>query len=442
MLERKEMEMKTQKLKLIIFAMIIIAAIVGGIFIVNKNKDSKFQQQLNLGNEALLNLDYEAAAAAFANAIGIDPKAVEAYLGITKAYVAMEDYEEASEYLYKGWNEIPEPKILSMLDTLSTKDFNALGKEFLSQGNPNLSQGAFEEALKKEPSNEEAQKGLEDSLNHPNYIPEGEQNPENNSGGTEEDNTNANTPQVNGGTLTEEEMWQRNEDISRAYRNYINGWIDDDRVKALCDYWIPVFEAEKENGIVSHEFWGKNLCDLYYMNQNFDACKNLLSELYALTGSDMYICNVDGLQSTNSFSGQTAVITDRVDEYGRVAHQYWVVTDDESGWTYTEDMTTTYGADGKMQKFVQHNEYDGGDTMHSEYVYQYDGQGKIVSVTEDNLTTSPYSESSSRQGVETYTYNGDSITYESVYTINGETQAPYVKTGNMDEFGLIQWNYN
>lgn len=434
--------MKTQKVKLIIFAFVIVAAIVGGIFIVNKNKDAKFQQQLNLGNEALLNLDYEGAVTAFANAIGIDPKQVEAYLGITEAYVAMEDYVSASEYLIKGWKDIPEPKILSMLDTLSAKDFNALGKEFLSQGNPNLSQGAFEEALKKEPTNEEAQKGLEDSLNHPNYVPEEEQN----AGGTKEDNTSANTPGMNGGELTEDELWERNENIARAYRNYLTGLIDNDRVKALCDYWIPVLEAEKtkDTDLVSHQAWGKNLCDLYYMNQDFDACKNLLSELYALTGSDMYICNVDGLQSTNSFSGQTAVITDTIDEYGRVAHQYWVVTDDESGWTYTEDMTTTYGADGKMQKFVQHNEYDGGDTMHSEYVYQYDGQGRIVSWTGNTLSTGsgPYGEDSHSQNVETYTYSGDTVNYEMVTITNGETLEPFVKTGTMDEFGLITWEYN
>ena len=69
------MDVKTQKVKLIIFAFVIVAAIVGGIFIVNKNKDAKFQQQLNLGNEALLNLDYEGAVTAFANAIGIDQSA-------------------------------------------------------------------------------------------------------------------------------------------------------------------------------------------------------------------------------------------------------------------------------------------------------------------------------------------------------------------------------
>ena len=438
------MDVKTQKVKLIIFALVIVAAIVGGIFIVNKNKDAKFQEQLNLGNEALRNLDYEGAVTAFANAIGIDPKQVEAYLGITEAYVAMEDYVSASEYLIKGWKDIPEPKILSMLDTLSAKDFNALGKEYLSQGNPNLSQGAFEEALKKEPTNEEAQKDLEDSLNHPNYIPEGEQNPENNAGGTEEDNTSANTPGMNGGTLTEDELWERNENISRAYRNYIQGWIDNDRVKALCDYWIPILEAEKEKDteLASHQFWGKNLCELYYMNQNFDACKNLLSELYALTGSETYICNVGGLESTASSPNQTAGITSTIDEYGRGTHDYWVIPNDDGSVSYTEDMTTTYSADGKMQKFVQHNEYNNGDTMHSEYVYQYDGQGRIVSVTEDNLTTSPYSDSSSRQGTESYNYSGDAVTYESVYTINGETQSPYVKTGNMDEFGLIQWNYN
>ena len=155
--------MKTSKIKFVIFAIIIAAAIVSGIVIVNNNNNSKFQQQLKLGNEALLNLDYEAAITAFANAIGLNPKDVQAYLGITKAYVAMDDFKNACEYLSKGRVEIPNPSILTLLDSLTAEDFVSLGNEFIIQGDQDSAKDAFEEALKKDPTNEEAQKGMEDA---------------------------------------------------------------------------------------------------------------------------------------------------------------------------------------------------------------------------------------------------------------------------------------
>ena len=185
--------MKTQKTKLIIFTVIITAALACGIFIVKSNNNSKFQQQLKLGNDALLNMDYEAAVTAFANAIGLNPKDVQAYLGIAKAYVALDDYGSASEYLSKGRVEIPEPSILTMLDSLTADAFTSLGKEFMAQGDLDSAKDAFNEALKQNPENEEAQKGLEDIEASPKPAPDADTDAD-----TEGDipNNEANTPNV------------------------------------------------------------------------------------------------------------------------------------------------------------------------------------------------------------------------------------------------------
>lgn len=183
--------MKTSKIKFVIFAVIIAAAVVSGIFIVNNNNNSKFQQQLKLGNEALLNMDYEAAVTAFANAIGLNPKDVQAYLGITKAYVAMDDFKNACEYLSQGRVEIPEPSILTMLDFLTAEDFVSLGNEFLAQGNQDSAKDAFEEALKKDPANEEAQKGMEDA----ETLPDSENSQDGNS--SQDDATSGDNAQGN-----------------------------------------------------------------------------------------------------------------------------------------------------------------------------------------------------------------------------------------------------
>lgn len=160
--------MKTKKTKYFIFAGIIAIAIVAGIFLANSANKTKLKNQLKLGNEALLNLDYEGAIAAFANAIGINPKDLEAYLGISKAYISLEDYFNASDYLIAGYYSVPAPTILGKLDPIEAKDLVALGNEFLSKGENELAQDAFEEALKKDPTNEESIEGLEQANNNIN----------------------------------------------------------------------------------------------------------------------------------------------------------------------------------------------------------------------------------------------------------------------------------
>lgn len=149
-----------KKFKIINLAVVLVTIFVCGMIMVGCNKNSKFQEQLNLGTKALLEMNYEEAVAAFANAIKINPKDVDAYLGITEAYVSMGDYGKASEYLLKGRKEIPNISILTMLDFAKAEDLVSLGNEFVAKGDFNLAYTSFEEALKKDPENEEAQKGL------------------------------------------------------------------------------------------------------------------------------------------------------------------------------------------------------------------------------------------------------------------------------------------
>ena len=160
--------MKTQKTKYVIFAVIIVIAILAGIFLTNSANKTKLKNQLKLGNEALLNLDYDDAVAAFANAIGIDPKALEAYLGISKAYISLKDYNNASDYLITGFYSVPAPTILGKLEPIEAKDLVALGNQFLSKGENELARDAFEQAQKKDPTNEESIEGLEQANNNIN----------------------------------------------------------------------------------------------------------------------------------------------------------------------------------------------------------------------------------------------------------------------------------
>ncbi len=188
--------MKISKVKVIIFAIVILVSIFVGIFIVNKNGDSKFQKQLDLGNEALLNMNYEDAIVAFDNAIKLNPKSVPAYLGIAEAYVGLGDYEKACEYLEKGYEETGDNSILDMLESLKIDKFVSIGKEYLAEGDPNSAKDAFDEVLNIDPSNEDAKKGVEDSINHPDYVYGEESDLDNIEDNVESDNANSSVEDI------------------------------------------------------------------------------------------------------------------------------------------------------------------------------------------------------------------------------------------------------
>ena len=59
----------------------------------------KIQEQLNLGERYLTALQYEQAIAAYQAVIDIDPKNVDAYLGLAEVYIARGEYDMAVDIL-------------------------------------------------------------------------------------------------------------------------------------------------------------------------------------------------------------------------------------------------------------------------------------------------------------------------------------------------------
>ena len=66
----------------------------------------QYEEQVSLGERYLEELDYEAAIAAFKEAIRIDPKREEAYLGLAEIYIVQGDYEEAEKILDDAYSVI------------------------------------------------------------------------------------------------------------------------------------------------------------------------------------------------------------------------------------------------------------------------------------------------------------------------------------------------
>lgn len=111
---------KNNKIKIGIFALVVIACIVG-IIIYSNSSGQRLQRQLNLGQKYLNELNYEQAVVAYELALEIDPLSAEAYLGLAEAYVAQDNYEKAVEILQKGYEITGNEDIKKQLDICSAE---------------------------------------------------------------------------------------------------------------------------------------------------------------------------------------------------------------------------------------------------------------------------------------------------------------------------------
>ena len=108
--------MNKKKLVGIVSIIIVLSILVGvGIFVLSEHKTSQIKDKLDLGEKYLEELEYEKALAYFMEVLEIDPKNVDAYIGIVDTYVAMGDYEKALEYAKRGYEETGEVKLQEKL---------------------------------------------------------------------------------------------------------------------------------------------------------------------------------------------------------------------------------------------------------------------------------------------------------------------------------------
>ncbi len=101
-MNKKEQEINVAKKKnrktlvVGIIAIIVIFALAVVFISVSGSKDRKLKETLHLAEQYLNELDYEKAIAAYEDAINIDPKCIDAYIGIADIYVAMSDEAESN----------------------------------------------------------------------------------------------------------------------------------------------------------------------------------------------------------------------------------------------------------------------------------------------------------------------------------------------------------
>ena len=100
---------------------VLLAVILVTIIAVSSPKRA-YQKQLDLGEKFLTELDYENAILAYEEAIRINPRGPEGYLGLADAYVGIEDYDKALEVLQEGYRITGSEEIEKRIQELSEKE--------------------------------------------------------------------------------------------------------------------------------------------------------------------------------------------------------------------------------------------------------------------------------------------------------------------------------
>ena len=112
---------KASKKKIYVFAGIALAVIllaVIGIIAYSNAPAVRMQKRLDLGNRYLSEMEYEKAIAEYEAVIEIDPKNVDAYIGLADAYIGLGQSDKAIEVLEKGYDSTNDERLKAMLDEL------------------------------------------------------------------------------------------------------------------------------------------------------------------------------------------------------------------------------------------------------------------------------------------------------------------------------------
>ena len=95
-----------------------MACMVAALIACGKTAEQQIAEQMDLGERYLEEMKYEEAVVAFQKVIELDDRNVEAYLGLSQAYEALGDTEQALAVLETGYEKTQDPRVQERLDQL------------------------------------------------------------------------------------------------------------------------------------------------------------------------------------------------------------------------------------------------------------------------------------------------------------------------------------
>jgi|GEM_PF-1971456 len=94
----------------IVTVLLVVAIIISAVTVSSSNETRTVTKQLSLGEKYLSELNYEKAVVAYNKVIEIEPRNIQAYLGLAEAYVGLKQPEKAIEALETAISAIMEVK--------------------------------------------------------------------------------------------------------------------------------------------------------------------------------------------------------------------------------------------------------------------------------------------------------------------------------------------
>ena len=101
---------RKKKIMLAVGIVVFLAVVCGfvAVMAIGGNREGNAQEQLSLGERYLAEMDYERAVAAFEMAIELEPRNIDAYIGLARAYDGLGDTDLALETLETAREKIQE----------------------------------------------------------------------------------------------------------------------------------------------------------------------------------------------------------------------------------------------------------------------------------------------------------------------------------------------
>lgn len=103
-----------------IMILILVIGVIGGgsIALIWNLPTIKLNRQLDAGEACVQEGAYNEAIVAYKNALELDAASTKAYRGMTEAYLAIEDAEQAKQTLFRGWEKTQDEGLLQYYCTL------------------------------------------------------------------------------------------------------------------------------------------------------------------------------------------------------------------------------------------------------------------------------------------------------------------------------------
>ncbi|MBO5144296.1 MAG: VWA domain-containing protein [Lachnospiraceae bacterium] len=112
-----------KKVLIFIISILVLLLIAVNIFLYwyKDNFSKRVSEQLELGQQYLLDMDYEQAIAAYEVVIELEPKNTEAYFGMADAYLAMGEPQKAVKILKRGYRETGDEEMKELYEELEAE---------------------------------------------------------------------------------------------------------------------------------------------------------------------------------------------------------------------------------------------------------------------------------------------------------------------------------